>query len=136
MQRGGKLTRGATGVLAGHGREFLDEERITAGAVSQCGAHLWVRVGQQRGEQLVGVGCVQWIEMDVDDVVTAGWRRPVVGELAAGGGEQDHRHATDSLQQPGEEVEQFGISPVEVREDEHQRPLICERGHEREHCTQ
>ena len=90
------------------------------------------RVGQERGEQGVGVVVVEGVEVHVHHVVAARRRRPHVRELGARGGEQQHGEARESLEQPGQEVEQLGIGPVQIREDQDERALVGQRGEESE----
>ncbi len=122
----------ALGLLLGHCREFLDEERVPTRAVAERRSRLRGEIREQLGEQRVRLRGVEWIEMDVDHVVSPGGRRPFVGELTASCRQQDGTMPGEALQEPRDEGEELGVGPMQVRQDQHERSVDGQRREERE----
>ena len=134
VQRGGEVGRavGSVRVLADHGHELFDEERVAAAPLAQEVPELGIGIGEQGAEQGGRIGRVERLEVELHRVVAArGWA-PVVDELGACGGREDHRERGNAGEEPREEIEQLLVGPVQVREHEDERTFCREPAEERE----
>ena len=114
--------------VAQHARELLGVERVAAGAGEQLGLRLRRKNG---AEQLARAGARcprrraprarrQRVRLAAAPVGPPG------EQLGPGGADDEQRHPGRPVDQVVDEVEQVVVGPVQVLEDQHQRPLLGE----------
>ena len=127
---------GAVGV-ADECRELLDEERVAAAAVPELGHELGGGVllevcFDERG----GGVAVERVEMEDGGVVATGCRCPTLLELGTSSGDQHEGKRAERAEEPVDELEHDLVAPVQIGEDEHERPFARERLEVPLHCPQ
>ena len=127
---------GAVGVADERG-ELLDEQRVAAAAVPELGHELGGRVllEMRFDERGGGVG-VERIEVEHGGVVTTGRRCPMLLELGTGCGDEHEGKRAQRGEEPVDELEHDLVAPVQIGEDEHERPCARERLEVRLHRPQ
>ena len=101
--------------LAGHRQHLFDEERVTAGGVRDLFAQL---TGDPLRDELVDVFVAEWLEPKR--------HRPggaALGELRPRDAEHEDRCARGQERDVLDQVEERLLAPLDVVEDDHQRPL-------------
>ena len=126
---GDPLRRGPA--LEQHPGRLLDEERVALGLLEQRlplrGREL--AVGEQRVEQLLALLGRERLELGRSGAeAAAAPARPDVEQLGTGEAEDHQRRVLDPLGQVLDQLEQRLLAPVDVLEDEDQRPRVGELG--------
>ena len=118
------------GVLRGDPGELLGVERIPAGPLEQRRLHVrrQHRLGEQRVDEACGLVLRQRRQRHRRRVQLASApARPPRQQLGPRRADEEHRHAGRPLDEVVDEVEQALVGPVQVLEDEHERPAVAER---------
>ena len=108
--------------------QLLDEEWVALGGLDDALAELWRQRVGQRVHELVRVVVAERLEDD--ERRTCAWRRPGgphVEEVGARGAEDEDRRVARRGGDVLDEVEERRIGPVDVVDDEHERPHGGER---------
>ena len=118
--------RDGVGILREHRDQLLDEQRIALRCRDDAIVHGRTErlLGHERVDELGGCGGVEWFE---DDECHAGTRRsprwPHVEEIGPRRAEKEDRHTAGRRGDVLDEVEERRLRPVEVVDDDHERPL-------------
>ena len=130
LQRvGDPLRRGAA--LEEHPCRLLDEERVALGLLEQRLAlgRRQLPVGEQRVEQLLALLGSERLELRRGGAqAAAAPARANVEQFRTGEAEDHQRRVLDALGQVLDQLEQRLLGPVDVLEDEDQRPRVGELG--------
>ena len=113
-----------------HPHVLLRVERVAAGPRQHARLDLGrqQRLLEQRAEQARGLLLGERRDRDGRRVpLAAAPARPPLEQLGARGADDEQRHAGRPVGEVVDEVEQAVVGPVQILEDEHQRPLLGQR---------
>ena len=112
-------------VVDQHGEHLLDEQRVAFGEAEDA---LLERLGQARLAEEVPHHQAALLSGELPELDLGGRRsprreaRPVLVELVAGRTDKEERHAERGVEDVLDEVEEGCLRPVDVVEDDHERP--------------